>query len=124
MPEPELIRNILKQNLEAIGRIERRFAGIARANDFVSSDEGLDRLDAICMMLIALGESCKHLDKITDGGLLSRYPSVDWKGVKGIRDVLSHQYFDLDAEAVFTVCKKHIPELKRVFEALLAVIRR
>jgi len=70
-----------------------------------------------------IGESCKHLDKITEGGLLSKYPSVDWKGVKGIRDVLSHRYFDLDADTVFSVCKKHIPELRRVFEAMLAEIR-
>jgi hypothetical protein len=47
--------------------VERRSSGIGNANDFVTSDEGIDRLDAICMMLIAIGESCKHLDKMTDG---------------------------------------------------------
>jgi uncharacterized protein with HEPN domain len=51
----------------------------------MTSDEGIDRLDAICVMLIAIGESCKHLDKITDGKLLARYPSIDWKGIKGKR---------------------------------------
>jgi uncharacterized protein with HEPN domain len=81
----------------------------------VTSDEGLDRLDAICMMLIAIGESCKHLDKITDGNLLARHPSIDWKVVKGIRDIMSHQYFDIDADVVFSVCRKHIPELKAAF---------
>jgi len=85
MPEGELIKDILRQLLEAVGRVERRSAGIGKANDFVTSDEGIDRLDAICMMLIAIGESCKHLDKITDGKLLARYPAIDWKGVKGIR---------------------------------------
>jgi uncharacterized protein with HEPN domain len=123
MPDFALAGEILEQMLEAVSRIERRSSGIGTANDFMSSDEGLDRLDAICMMLIALGESCKHLDRITEGRLLPRYPSIDWKGVKGIRDVLSHQYFDLDAEAVFGVCKKHIPELKRVMTAMLHDIR-
>jgi len=119
MPDPALIKDILRQLLEAVGRVERRSAGIGTANDFVTSVEGIDRLDAICMMLIAIGESCKHLDKITDGKLLARYPSIDWKGVKGIRDIMSHQYFDIDAEVVFSVCKKHIPELKTTFEAML-----
>ena len=105
MPDPELIKDILRQLLEAVARVERRSAGIGMANDFVTSDEGIDHLDAICMMLIAIGESCKHLDKITDGKLLARYPSIDWKGVKGIRDIMSHQYFDIDAEVVFSVCK-------------------
>ncbi|MES9856898.1 MAG: HepT-like ribonuclease domain-containing protein [Sedimenticola sp.] len=50
------------------------------------------------MMLIAIGESLKSLDKITHGTLLKRYPEIDWKGAKGIRDILSHHYFDLDAE--------------------------
>ena len=44
----------------------------------------MDRLDAICMMLIAIGESLKNLDKVTGGRLLSKYPEIDWKGAKGI----------------------------------------
>lgn len=31
-------------------------------------------MDAICMMLIVIGESLKNLDKITDATLLPRYP--------------------------------------------------
>jgi uncharacterized protein with HEPN domain len=111
-----LVREILGQMLEAIAKIERRFAGIGNGNDFTSSDEGIDRLDGICMMLMAIGESCKNLDKITDGVLLPKYPAVDWKGVKGIRDVISHQYFDLDADSVFGVCKNHVPLLRSTIE--------
>lgn len=37
------------------------------------------------MMLIALGESVKTLDKLTDRKLLPTYPSIDWKGVMGVR---------------------------------------
>ncbi|WP_370362787.1 HepT-like ribonuclease domain-containing protein [Desulfopila sp. IMCC35008] len=31
------------------------------------------------------------------------YPSVDRVGAKGMRDVISHQYFDLNADIVFDV---------------------
>ena len=62
-------------------------------------------------MLIAIGESMKNLDKVTDEKLLTQYPQVDWKGVKGVRDVISHQYFDVDAGAVYSICKTHIPIL-------------
>jgi uncharacterized protein with HEPN domain len=115
-----LVREILGQMLEAIAKIERRFAGIRNGDDFTSSDEGIDRLDGICMMLMAIGESCKNLDKITDGLLLPKYPAVDWKGVKGIRDIISHQYFDLDADSVFGVCKNHVPLLRSTIEAMLS----
>jgi uncharacterized protein with HEPN domain len=39
------------------------------------------RLDAICMNLIALGETVKGLDKLTAGELLLNYPEIYWKGV-------------------------------------------
>lgn len=120
MSDHELIREVILQILTAIGRIERRAAGISQASDFVSSDVGYDMLDAIGMMLIAIGESCKNLDKITRGELLAQYPDVDWKGVKGMRDVISHHYFDINPEIVFAVCRKQIPVLKRTFEAMLA----
>lgn len=75
-----LVREILQQILEASRRVERRFSDINAADDFLTTDAGVDRLDAICMMLIAIGESLKNLDKITGGTLLARYPEVDWRG--------------------------------------------
>ncbi|GAB1431771.1 hypothetical protein MASR2M29_03960 [Spirochaetota bacterium] len=114
-----LVKEIIGQILTAIGRIERRASGITNANDFVTSDAGIDMLDSISMMLIAIGESCKNLDKITGGELLARYSKVDWKGVKGMRDIISHHYFDISAEIVLSVCKKHIPLLRKTFESML-----
>jgi uncharacterized protein with HEPN domain len=111
MSDAKLVIEILHQIHEAAQRIERRFSTIQSPDDFLANDEGLDRLDAICMMLIAIGESLKNLDKITSGTLLSSYPDVDWKGAKGARDIISHHYFDLDAEAVFGICRKDIPLL-------------
>lgn len=119
MYDKNLAREILSQMLDAISRIQRRFSGIANPDDFITSDEGLDQLDAIGMMLIALGESCKNLDKVTGGELLNRYPEIDWKGVKGIRDILSHHYFDLNNEVIFSVCKKHIPTLHSTVKVIL-----
>lgn len=29
----------------------------------------------------------------------------------GMRDIITHHYFDIDSETVFTVCDEHIPEL-------------
>ncbi|MBI3777089.1 MAG: DUF86 domain-containing protein [Gammaproteobacteria bacterium] len=120
MSDPVLIREVLSQILMGARRIERRAASVHVPNDFLDSDAGLDKLDAICMMLIAIGESVKNLDKITDGTLLPRFPQVDWKGVKGVRDVISHQYFDVDAEAVHSICKKHIPVLIAIVEKMIA----
>ena len=122
MSDNSLEKEIVLQILKAIERIERRFTGIELPNDFVATDEGIDRLDAICMMLIAIGESCKQLDKISNGTLFVKYPDIDWKGVKGIRDIISHHYFDINSEIVYRVCKKHIPELKKVFQKMSQIL--
>ncbi len=38
----------------------------------------------------------------------------------GMRDVLTHHYFDLDAEVVYSVCVHHIGVLERTVEIMLA----
>ena len=75
------------------------------------------------MMLVAIGESLKNLDKITNGELLPKYPDVDWRGAKGARDIISHHYFDLNAEAVFGICQNDMPTFKATIERMLADIK-
>lgn len=70
------------------------------------------------MQLIAIGESVKNLDKVSAGSLLPVYPEVEWKKVMGMRDVISHHYFDIDYEAVFTVCDEHIAPLESALEQI------
>ena len=78
----------------------------------------MEKLDAICMQLIAIGEALKNLDKITNNSLLPNYPQIDWKKVKGMRDIISHHYFDIDAEAIYTVCADHIKLLSQVIDKI------
>ena len=96
---------------EALDRIPRRFAGVNQEEGFSQSDVDQDRLDAICMILLAVGEAFKKIDRKTEGKLLARFPEVDWPGVKGVRNVIAHGYFDIDAEEVFAICRDDIPAL-------------
>lgn len=112
MSDPQFVDRVLGNILMAIGRIERRFVGIDTAEDFMAGDDGIDRLDGITMMLIAIGEQLKRLDKLLDVPLDARYPHIDWKGAKGIRDILSHQYFSVDMEIIFYVCQNEIHGMK------------
>ncbi|MBV5278793.1 MAG: DUF86 domain-containing protein [Campylobacteraceae bacterium] len=85
---------------------------------FLDNEEGIEKLDAICMQIIAIGESVKNLDKITEKKLLSQYPDIAWKEVAGMRDIISHHYFDLNVEIVFDVCENHIGMLKSTLEII------
>jgi uncharacterized protein with HEPN domain len=111
MYDKELVHEILSQIFESTQRILKRFEPIKSPDDFVSTEDGKEKLDSICMQLIAIGESLKSLDKITQNKLLTRYPEIEWKKVKGMRDIISHHYFDVDAEAIYDVCDKHIKDL-------------
>jgi len=71
------------------------------------------------MMLIAIGESPKHLDKITGEAILKAYPQVDWKGAKGVRDVISHHFFDINADVIFALCQDRIPGLIKTLTQMI-----
>lgn len=110
----ELLTNILDQMIHSCERIEKRFSSVKSSDQFLDNEEGIEKLDAICMQLIAVGESVKNLDKETDKKLLTNYPEIAWKEVAGLRDIISHHYFDLNAEIVFDVCQNHITPLKKM----------
>jgi len=113
-----LILEILEQVYDSARKILRRFEPIKSVNDFTDFEAGMEKLDAICMQLIAIGEALKNLDKITNNSLLPNYPQIDWKKVKGMRDIISHHYFDIDAEAIYTVCADHIKLLSQVIDKI------
>ena len=98
--------------LSAIERLEDRTRDIHTTDDFLCSSSGMILLDATCMLLIAIGESLKNLDKTTDGKLLPTYPSIPWKNVKGMRDIIAHHYFDVDASQILWIIKHEVAPLK------------
>ncbi len=75
------------------------------------------------MRLVAIGEGFKNIDKLTDKKLLLEYPQIDWKGVKGIRDILSHHYFDLDAEVIFDICENDLDKLMGVTKRIVLKLK-
>ena len=77
MYDKELVQDILNQILDATQKVMTRFVPIKTVEDFTNSPEGMEKLDSICMQLIAIGESLKNVDKITDANLLSKYLEID-----------------------------------------------
>ena len=76
---------VLQQILQATLTISERFKPVNSVEDFTETPAGMEKLDSICMLLIAVGENLKNIDKITSGKLLPKYPQVDWKKAKGLR---------------------------------------
>ena len=118
MPESTLIKVIIDQLLHSTEIITKRVRHINSGDEFLTSDKKLEKLDALCMQLIAMGESIKNLDKITNKKLLNKYPEFKWKEAMGMRDIISHHYFDLNYEIVYQVCKEEIPKLNKILHII------
>lgn len=107
--------------LESIKLINRRFKTIKSSDDFLDSDEGLDKLDAISMRIQAIGEALKNLYKRENELLLKVADKNYWSRIIKTRDFISHHYVDIDAEAGFDICSSELEELeKKILEIKIA----
>ena len=111
MRKVEYVLTALAKIEQTVERVLANSQQITSYNYYYMSPAGMERLESTCMLLIAIGESIKGIDKITNKELLPQYPQVDWKGAMGIRDIIAHHYFELDAEVVFDVVKNEFPNL-------------
>ena len=102
MPRPyELYLNDV---LEAIGRIEEYTARLSYAdfakNKLVS--------DAVVRNLEIIGEAVKMLPQ----EIKKKYPEVEWRKIAGLRDIIAHEYFGINAAIIWDIVENKIPELK------------
>ena len=88
---------------EATLKILRRTRGLT-----FETFKGDDLLyDAVVRNLETLGEAAKGIPtEIRD-----QLPDVDWRGVAGLRDVLSHAYFAIDDTTLWDIIQKKVPEV-------------
>lgn len=73
---------------------------------------------------MAAGEALERLEKLRPGLLAASFPEIDWKGAMGFRDVIAHQYFDLDAEQVLLICQEALPGVLDAIRSLEARSRQ
>lgn len=119
MFDKELAKDCLQNINIALQTILERTKSITYADDFILSPDGMLRLDAVCMNLIAIGEAVKGLDKLTNGTLLQHYPQIYWAGVMRMRDKIAHHYFEIDPDIVFSTIRENIPQMIPVIELML-----
>ena len=114
----ELIGVKLKQIRWALRTIRWRFRRVPDV-EYFRTRRGRERLDGIYMLLEAVGESFSQIDKLSDKTYLSCYPEIDWKSIIGLRHIIAHNYFDVDAEAVFNNCRDQLPPLLETVKCMI-----
>ena len=122
--QKSLALDILYDIQSALERLQERTSSIYDIDDFLGSKNGMILLDATCMLLIAIGESLKSLDKVTEGKLLPTYPDIPWKQVKGMRDIISHHYFDVDPAQILWIVTYEIKPLKTAIDSFIETLSK
>ncbi len=104
-------RLFLKDIVEASDRVLRYTEG--RDLRAFTADEMA--YDAVLRNLQIIGEAAKAIPADVRAG----HPEVDWRGMAGLRDVLTHAYFGLDNETLWDVVVTKVPRLRRQIHDVL-----
>lgn len=96
--------------MEAIERIERYTAG---GREAFYGDE-LIQVWAI-HHLQAIGEAARNVSD----ALRATYPEIPWASIVAMRNVLVHDYLDVDLDEVWATVEHDLPDLKQKIAAIL-----
>ena len=64
-----------------------------------------------------IGEAASHIPAT----IIEKYPDVQWKYMKGMRNILIHEYFGINTEIIWQTIKRDLPLLK---DQLVKIIRQ
>ncbi|MGD0282344.1 MAG: DUF86 domain-containing protein [Dissulfurispiraceae bacterium] len=102
--------------LTAMGNAEK-FIGTMSYEDFFLDQK---TMFAVVRCIEIIGEATKN---VTDD-IREKYKEVPWRDMAGMRDKVSHSYFEIDFEKVWLVVKKNIPHLKPLLKQILTEVQR
>ena len=99
---------------ELIGLLERLQA-VTRGHDLASFRADQTAQDAACMNLLRLGEGTKFVPEAVQ----EAHPQVPWAELRGVRNLLAHDYFGVDVELLWYTLSVDLPPLNAGLEAVL-----
>lgn len=98
--------------VESIDLIMQWSKSIRSSGEFLLSPESVLIFDGCVMCLQVIGENIKKIDEYTGGELLLKYPEIPWRKVIALRNIISHEYANVDEDIIFAVIRQSLPPLK------------
>ena len=109
---PRSWRVRIEDILDAIDNIEHYVAGL----DFDAFDADRKTVDAVERNLEIIGEATANLpDEV-----LARWPEVPWRYMKGVRNLLAHEYFGVDVGILWQTIQEDLPAITPLLHQVLA----
>lgn len=120
LTDKERVISLLQDAIEEMNLLKQMSAGIHAPDDFVSSLAGLTVFRACGMSLQYITEIFVKIRNLCGKEFFSPYSSIPWDAVFGMRNFLSHEYGNIDNEAIFDTIKSSIPDLLAITRVILA----
>jgi uncharacterized protein with HEPN domain len=71
--------------------------------------------DAVFRRIEIIGEAAKNVSK----KFKEAHPEIEWSKIIGMRNMLIHEYFNIDLKLTWKTTQKDIPELEKIIKKLL-----
>lgn len=119
MSENQLtIKDRLEDILESINLIQEWSEGRKTVQDFMSSSTGVMAFNACVMRFQVIGEHVGKLLK-SEENPLDAYPQIPWQAIYGLRNIISHEYANIDEDIIVSVINDDLVPLKNTIETML-----
>ena len=98
--------------LAAVERVQRYTVGLDLASFIVDEKT----VDAVCFCFGVIGEAARHVPE----DVLAAYPDLPWSEMRGMRNVVVHEYFGVTPETLWKTAREDLPSVAARLRALLA----
>ena len=120
----EIIQETLSNIRKSILMLQVWNEGVQSTDVWTSSSLGMQNLAANCMLIEAIGEAVKKIEKRAGREFLNQRPEIPWQDVMSMRNHIAHGYFELDDAYVLSVIKNDLAPLLEAVDYLIATIER
>lgn len=83
--------------------------------DFATFKDDQKTLDAVIRNLEIIGEAARFIPEDVE----EKYPDIPWLEMRGIRNILAHEYFGVSASIIWETVTKNLQEIKPKIKSLL-----
>ena len=116
--EDREIRDRLEDILESIDLIQEWSKGMTELHDFMISPNRVMAFNACVMRLQVIGEHVGKLMK-EESKPLDKYTESPWHAIYGLRNIISHEYANIDEAVIISAINEDLPKLRTVILELL-----
>jgi uncharacterized protein with HEPN domain len=116
----DIVIDRLEQIREAISLINEWCKGYATEDDFLCSPTGMAMLDASILRLQIIGESVRAIDDMTKGELLLKYDAIPWRSIIGLRNIISHDYANVNYTIIVKIIKNNLQLLDETIAKMIS----